>query len=196
LANPIFVDPEISRAKFEREMNQWQDLAPEHGKRGIFVTQAKFPDLFAVFAAPRLRPPSVVFGVALNFDNYDFWPPSVRFLDPFTREPYTKTNLPPFLMKQPLPAGFQAPPGVQVQEPVAQAVMFQGDEGEAFFCAQGIREYHDHPAHTGDPWLMHRKSGKGTLFHVLDKLHEFGISILKAHQMNMVIQVNGYQVEL
>jgi len=196
LANPIFVDPEVSRTKFDRELSRWQELASEHGKRGIFVTEARFPDVFAVFAAPHLLPPSVVFGVALNFDNYDFWPPSVRFMNAFTREPFTKANLPPFLMKQPLPPGFEAPPGMQVRAAAAPAVMFQGDGAEAFFCAQGVREYHQHPAHTGDPWLRYRTSGKGTLFHILDKLHEFGIGIIKAHQMNMVIQINGYQVEV
>lgn len=195
MASDIVVDPAISRAKFTREIDQWYALAAEHGRRGIFITEAHFPNVFAVFSAPQLQPAPVVFGVSVNFDNYDFWPPSVRFLDPFTRAPYTQANLPAFLMKQAPPANPMVPQGAQIVLQVARAVIFQGDTGEAFFCAQGVREYHLHPGHTGDPWMMHRRGGKGTLFHILDKLHEFGIAILKAHQFNLQIQMSGYQVE-
>jgi hypothetical protein len=190
LDNAIFVDPEISKAKFEDQVGKWRALSREHGKRGIFLVDACFPTAFAVFAAPQLRPSPVVFGVQLNFDNYDFLPPSVRFLNPFTREPFVRENLPTFFDKSKVPAGIPQMPFLQLQP----AVMFQGETGEAFFCAEGVREYHNHPAHTGNPWLKYRTSGRGTLFHILDKLHEFGISILKNYQF--VIQVGGIQAGL
>lgn len=190
----IFVDPSVSRTKFDREIATWRKLSVEHGKRGIFLIDAEFPDVFVGFAAPHLRPPSVVFGVALNFDNYDLWPPSVRFRDPFTRQPYTKENLPLFLPRPVMPEGADAAPGMQIQVQIPPAVMFRDGRGDAFFCAEGVREYHDHPAHSGNPWLMHRGRGKGTLFHILDKLHEFGIAILKGHNFGILIQSNGYQV--
>lgn len=196
MANEIVVDPEISRAKFARELDRWDGLAAEYGKRGIFITEARFPTVFAVFTAPQLNPASVVFGVALNFDNYDLSPPSVRFLNPFTREPYSRANLPEFLQRPQTPPNVAVPPGAQVLMKGPPAVMFQepqGEAGEAFFCMQGVREYHSHPAHTGDPWVLHRGTGKGTLFQILDQLHEFGITILKGYNMNLQIQINGYQ---
>jgi hypothetical protein len=27
-----------------------------------------------------------------------------------------------------------------------------------FFCMRGVREYHEHPEHTGDQWLLYRGS--------------------------------------
>jgi hypothetical protein len=191
LADEIFIDPGISKAKFEREMDRWRALSIEHAKRGIFLVECSFPNVFVIFAAPQLSPAPVVFGVEVNFDNYDFWPPSVRFRNPFTRQPYTKESLPPFWARPPIQEGLPLVPGLRLQ-PV---VMFQdGGEGEAFFCAEGIREYHNHPAHTGNPWLLHRTSGRGSLFHIADKLHEFGIRILKAYAFQ--IELKGYHVEL
>lgn len=168
------VDERVSRRKFEAELERWRRQSSEHTKRGIFVLEASFPKVFAVFAAAHLVPPGVVFAVEVDFTNYDLWPPSVRFLQPFTREPFRPGQLPPFVrITPPVVAGTL--PNFQ------QAVMFQdmsNAQSEAFMCMPGVREYHEHPAHNGDSWMLHRGTGEGTLFHVLDKLHEFGIAPL------------------
>ena len=42
--------------------------------------------------------------------------------------------------------------------------------GRPFFCVPGIREYHDHPQHSGDPWLLHRHTGEGSLATIADRI--------------------------
>ena len=39
-----------------------------------------------------------------------------------------------------------------------------------FFCIPGIRQYHDHPQHSGDSWLLHRAAGEGTLATICDRI--------------------------
>jgi len=160
----------------------------QHTKRGIFLVEATFPKVFVAFATPHLSPPCLAFAVELDFTNYDVWPPSVRFLQPFSREPYRPGTLPPFVRIKPTAS-------LNPADKFELAVMFQNNEGEAFMCMPGVREYHLHPAHNGDSWLLHRGNGEGTLFHILDKLHEFGIVPLT---INFAIQVQfrGYAVGL
>lgn len=166
------VDERVSRKKFDREVESWRRNSADHTRRGIFLLEAEFPRAFAVFAAPHLNPPAVMFAVELDFTNYDVWPPSVRFLNPFSRQPYRPGQLPPMVRIKQQPGSSIGLPSLEV------AVMHQTNapDGEAFMCMPGVREYHLHPAHNGDSWLLHRGTGEGTLFHILDKLHEFGIA--------------------
>ena len=34
----------------------------------------------------------------------------------------------------------------------------------------GYVEYHDHPQHSGDSWLLHRRSGEGSLATICDRI--------------------------
>jgi hypothetical protein len=55
-------------------------------------------------------------------------------------------------------------------QPLAQAL-----PGEpAFLCLPGVREYHEHPAHSGDPWELHRASGEGKMHNILEKVWRYG----------------------
>lgn len=184
-----FVDPAVSRRKFDSEVGEWRKRAAEQGRRGIVLVDAEFPKASAVFALPTVRPAHLLFGVELDFTNYDVWPPSLRFVDPLSREPWpngmnTPVNvilgaamMPLFIRFRPDPAG-----NLTMEVPV----MCQAGTGPAFLCMRGVREYHEHPAHSGDSWLQYRGSGVGTLFYLLDKLHEFGI----AHVAGMRIGLN------
>src|ERR1044072_7396691 len=100
--NPLLVDPALSRIKFERELAQYHAIEDEHLRRGWWVLYAEFPQLFIVYASPRLKPPAVIFGAILDFTNYDFWPPSVTLVNPFTREPYKQKELPTFMKRRTL----------------------------------------------------------------------------------------------
>lgn len=182
------VEERVSRRKFDREVEAWRRQSSEHTKRGIFLVEAAFPKVFVAFAAPHLSPPCLAFAVELDFTNYDVWPPSVRFLQPFSREPYRPGTLPPFVRIKPTAS-------LNPADKFELAVMFQNNEGEAFMCMPGVREYHLHPAHNGDSWLLHRGNGEGTLFHILDKLHEFGIVPL-AINFAIQVQFRGYAVGL
>ena len=47
-------------------------------------------------------------------------------------------------------------------------------EDVPFLCIAGVKEYHDHPGHSGDPWEMHRSSGGGRLIRLLEVISKYG----------------------
>ena len=160
------------------------------------MVKADFPVVIVNFAAPQLKPSAVVFGALLDFTDYDFRPPSVRLVDTFTREPYKAREL-PTVLKRSVPAGqpaglpglFGLQGGVLLQEqPLMQAY---GPEEIPFICVPGVREYHEHPAHSGDGWLLHRGKGEGTLNFVLDVLYRYGVQPINGFQIGM--QVTGFR---
>src|SRR5436190_598374 len=89
-----FIDPEVSRTKFCKELTLYKNLEREYCARGWFLAKAEFPEVFVVFASPKINPSPLVLGVLLDFTNYDFWPPSVLLVNPFTRVPYKYNELP------------------------------------------------------------------------------------------------------
>jgi len=175
-----FVDPVVSQAKFEKEVAQWSAHADDHRRRGILILEARFPIIIAAFAFPSLPQPPILFGVEVDFTNYDMWPPSVRFINPLTGERWrdgAETPFPVIMNGQAVPLflRFEEDPTngtISVQRPVIS----QAQKGPAFLCMRGVREYHEHPAHSGDAWLQYRDTGIGNLFYILDRLHEFGIA--------------------
>ena len=61
-------------------------------------------------------------------------------------------------------------------------------ESLPFLCIRGVREYHRHPAHTGDAWLLHRGRGEGTLAAILAAIHEHGAAPIQAYTYDFVVQ--------
>lgn len=190
----VLVDPIVSRGKFEQELADYARIAGDQRRLGWWLLRAEFPDVLVAFVAPQLRPPAVVFGALLDFTNYDLWPPSVTLVDPFSEEPLRARQLPPALAFQ---RKIAAGPPVQIpgmgevipytEQPLLQAY---GPEDIPFLCLPGVREYHDHPAHSGDSWFLHRGRGEGTLYFLLEKLHRYGVSPLRGYQMS--VQISGY----
>jgi hypothetical protein len=166
------VDPTVSRRKFDEELEQFRGAERVQRGRGIILLHAAFPDMEFLFSVPQLNPLCALFSVKINFDNYDLEPLSVRFTHPLTGE-YQPLALVPLYRKIEHP---DRPPELQ---PLVQKDL----TGLPFLCMPGIREYHAHPAHTGDAWLRHRGiAGEGTLGFVLDKLHQYGIVPVTAFQ--------------
>ena len=193
----LLVDPAVSRAKFERQLAEYRKLEGEYRKRGWWLLDAVYPEVFIIFGTPKLKPPSVAFGALLDFTNYDLWPPSVRLVDPFTREPYAFKDLPTKLPRR--IAGVTPPElaahGIRIDDG-EQPMMQAHDPGDIpFLCLAGVREYHEHPAHTGDSWLLHRAQGEGTLHFILDQLYKYGVDPIKAYRAELRIAVSGYQGE-
>lgn len=187
------VDPSVSRAKFEREVTHVRRREAEYHARGIWLVETSFPTVFVVMAAPQLRPPAVVFGALLDFSNYDLWPASVRLVDPFTRVPYKASELPTHLKRRVPPppealAQAQAQ-GIDPAQVVGQQAMMQwhGPDEIPFLCLPGVREYHEHPGHTGDSWLLRRGTGEGGLMFLLEQFHKYGIAPLAGYQIPPVI---------
>lgn len=193
-----FVDPEVSRSKFEREVANYRSLEPEYRRRGWMLLRVEYPEIVFALAAPQLSPPAVVTGVRFDYSNYDFHPPSVRLVNPFTNEPYKTKELPTALKRSveggtPQIPGLMIPPGAQarlvMQQPLMQSY---GPDDIPFLCIAGVREYHDHPGHSGDAWELHRKSGAGRFVRLLEVITKYGVQPISDYQVTMVLQVAGF----
>lgn len=202
------VDPTVSKRKFEREVENYRRIEGDYILRGVWMVKASWPEVFVVFGAPHLKPPAVVFGAVVDFANYDFWAPSVRLVDPFTREPYKWKDLPSKLPRM-IPGAFPQEIAQQIGglDPHAAALwtaqnsahqpLMQGQPDEIpFLCIPGVREYHEHPAHTGDSWLLHRGAGEGTLFFILDQLWKYGVQGVASYNCQLAISINGFAPKL
>jgi hypothetical protein len=153
-----------------------------------------------VLAAPQLKPPAIVVGVAFDYSNYDARPPSVALVDPFSGEPYKAQELPTNLLRQvagapPFPPDLQMPDGMMPAQVVTHQPLMQahGPEDIPFLCIAGVREYHEHPGHSGDAWELHRQSGAGRLVRLLDVIDKYGVAPLNNYNVTMVPQVAGFQ---
>lgn len=187
------VDPAVSRTKFDRELSLFRDLGDVQRERGWWLLEAPFPEVLIAFAAPQLQPPAIVFGALLDFTDYDFYPPSVRLVNPFTREPYMLKTIPTVMRRRSsAPAIIQnMAPGLGIlaiqEQPLMQA---RAPDDIPFLCIPGVREYHDHPGHSGDAWQLHRGSGEGTLNHILDVLYRYGVQPIREYQLGL--RVTGF----
>lgn len=196
------IDPRISKTKFDREIASFRKLEDLYIKRGWYLLKATFPEVFVVFVAHQLNPAPVVFGAKLDFTNYDIIPPSVRVVNPFTGVPYKAKELPePAKLKRKDTVQNQAVqipqvPGLMFQfQQVQQLMQAHFPEDIPFLCLPGVREYHEHPAHTGDNWLLHRGNGEGTLYNILSVLSKYGTDTIKSLNFGFNITVTGFHEE-
>lgn len=175
------VDPEVSKRKFDLETGAFLGAASIQRARGIFLLERQFPDIKIAFCAPHIKPLPVIFAVNINFTNYDLEPLSVKFIHPLSFKVLTVQELG-------LPFGRKI--SVTNGKPDIQPLALGLADQTAFICLPGIREYHGHPDHSNDPWLAHRgKGGEGTLGHIVDKLHEYGISAIKHLSVNVPVSI-------
>ena len=191
-----FADPAVSRRKFNREIRQFRSQADEHGRRGWFLAQASFPHALMILATAETQPISILCGVWFDYSNYDAVPPSVRLVHPLTCEPYKWSEVPTRLPRLVRPSdaaeeGQAILPGVpQAQLIMAQPLMqAEGDDEIPFLCIAGVREYHDHPAHTGDRWESHRTSGAGRLVRLVEVISKYGLETIVGFAVQMVPKV-------
>ncbi|WP_271610892.1 putative metal-binding protein [Bradyrhizobium sp. CCBAU 21360] len=189
------VDPEVSRAKFDREVAAYRDMEATYRKRGWLLLDADFPEIFVVFAATKIRPAPIVAGVVVDFKDYDLQPPSVRFVDPFTREKIIASDLQFQMLRRPPMPGVppEAIAAMIQQGALAVSQMIQANRADdfPFICLPGVREYHDNPAHTGDSWLLHRGSGEGSLAFILEKIWMYGVDPLSTYNLQIQAKVVG-----
>lgn len=192
------VDPVISRTKFDREISDFRALASEYGLRGWFLVEAVFPHAFVILAAPQLKPPPLITGVTFDYTDYDLSPPSVRLVNPFTREPWRGEELPTTLRRRVegepmLIPGLQLPPGAPMPRMVQEQPLMQAyPDGIPFLCIAGVREYHNHPAHSGDVWELHRAAGAGRLARILEVVDTYGLRPLTGYNVNLTPQIVGF----
>lgn len=192
-------DPAVSLRKFRREVADFEALADDYRRRGWFLLEAEYPRVLLLATAPHLKPPAVVTGVLLDYSDYDLRPPSVRLVDPYTGDPYPTKDLPTSLLRQveieaSFPPGIQLPPGAQLAKMIQRQPLMQsyGQDDVPFLCLAGVREYHDHPGHSGDLWELHRPSGAGRLVRLVEVIDTYGVRPLSGYNVNLVPQIVGF----
>lgn len=191
------VDPAVSRAKFDLEVADFRAMAADYAARGWFLLEAEFPEILVLLAAPQIKPSPIVTGVLLDYADYDVRPPSLRLVDPFSRQPYAAVaELPTQLLREiemdaPQIMGLpgMAPARMVQQQPLMQP--YPDGPDPPFLCLAGVREYHDHPAHSGDRWELHRAAGAGKLVRLLEVIDTYGIRPLNGYHVNLVPQIAG-----
>jgi hypothetical protein len=195
VAVPQVVDPGVSQAKFDREVAAYRELELTYRKRGWLLLDAKFPEVLVAFAATKLRPAPIVAAVVVDFTDYDLQPPSVRFVDPFTREKLLASNVQFQMYRRPPMPGVppEAIAALMQQGAIQVSGLLQANRPDdyPFLCLPGVREYHDNPAHTGDSWLLHRGSGEGSLAFILEKIWTYGSDPISAYNIQIQAQVQG-----
>ena len=187
-----YVDPAVSRAKFECEIADYLSLEADYRARGWFLVKANWPTAVVVLASSKTTPPAIVAAVQFDYTNYDAEPPSVRLVDPFSGRLLQNKELPirlPRMVPGPeIPS--PVPGGPKLQLNTAQDLMqAHSPEDLPFLCIAGVKEYHDHPGHSGDPWELHRSAGEGRLVRLLDVISKYGLDTVTGFQVNLVPQV-------
>lgn len=175
----MYVDPDIVRTKVDRELSEYLQLAEHFRARGIWLLEYQFPKLLFAFVAKATKPPLAMFGIVMDFSNYDVEPPSIRFVDPLTKRALNRSELPPFLRQE---------ADGQVRQLVTA---WTPDDDRPFMCLQGVREYHDNPGHSGDSWFLHRASGAGKMIRLLDFLGRYGSEPVVGQQFAIQMVPNG-----
>jgi Predicted metal binding domain len=188
-----YTDPTVSRRKFDRELVEYRAFGEEYRRRGWFLVHSEFPKVLVVLCAPKLKPAAVIMGAAFDYTNYDAAPPSVKIVNPFTGEPYKLKELPNPLNRA-LPAKEISLPGMPAEQKmlvgsVQSYMQAYGLDDIPFLCLAGVREYHDHPAHSGDLWELHRASGAGRLVRLLEIIYRYGIDPITGFGVQLVPQV-------
>lgn len=169
------VDPAVTRAKFDRELADFRARQGMFRARGWWLLSAEFPVIEIAFATPNCPLPFVALAARIDFTNYDLWPPSVTLIEPFSGRPLATID--------------------QVNAPMARATptgilrLVQAHVGKPpFICLPGVREYHQHPAHDGDDWLLHRGRGAGGLFFLVDKLSHYGSETINGYEIGINVK--------
>lgn len=189
-------DPEVSKIKFERELNLFMSNEAYNRERGIILIRASFPDIVLAFTAANARPRTIIFCVKINFTNYDLEAPSVEFVDVLTEIPVLFTDL---LSHMPRKVAGEQQAGQLGHLTLSKLIQAHPPHMKPFLCLPGVREYHIHPAHSNDSWLTHRGLGEGTLGFLIDQLHKYGTDPVvgyqhqqyAVHHHNGLLQIQG-----
>jgi hypothetical protein len=203
------VDPRVSRSKFDRELDAYRRHEEAYRSRGWLLIEAVFPRIFFVLCVPQLKPQCVLFGVVLDFTNYDVEPISVKVVDAFTKRSLLMKELLTVLPRKPRTTSAQiqermsefspeSPDDPQLDSPALDAcprfievpglLQAWGPNDSPFLCLPGVLEYHHHPAHSGDSWLRYRGSPVGKLDAILNAFHTYGVRPINSYNVNFSLQ--------
>ena len=185
-----YVDPAVSLAKFERELSDYRALEADYRARGWFLMKAEWPVVVVMLASSKTAPPAIVTAIQFDYTNYDAEPPSVRLIDPFSWRLLASKELPTRLPRMVPGPELPVPGGGKAQLTAAQDLMqAHSPEELPFLCIPGVKEYHAHPGHSGDPWEIHRSAGEGRLVRLLGVISKYGLEPVKGFHVNLAPQV-------
>jgi len=173
-APPVLVDPAVSAAKLDRQLEDWNANADVHRERGWQLLgrdglQVDVAFMTRLPVGPRHDGPdpnllkdlvAIPLAVRFGFENYDVWAPSIRVIDPLTRR----------WLGLPRVRALDFGAAEQAGAPLDLFVNGHPETGKVFLCKAGSREYHTHFEHSGDDWLLYRDQGFGTLGRLCDLL--------------------------
>lgn len=192
------IDPAVSRRKFATEIERLTKNNAALQERGIFVLGTPAYPFVDMLFVPRRRlglalPPGVApssagtltavelpslsakaFRVRFDLTDYDLQPPSVEFRDGVTNKPLD------------YPTMFRA---LEYDKQRGGHVVLLGDHPithQPFLCIRGIREYHNHPQHSGDQWMLYRDSM--TFFSIVLAVWRVCVDIVRPV---IILQPNG-----
>ena len=186
-----YVDPVVSHAKFDREIAEYRSVEADYRARGWLLVNAEWPLAVVVLASKKTKPPTIVTAVQFDFTNYDAEPPSVRLIDPFSGRVLPSKDVPTHLPRTIVRPEMTMPDGSKMQRVEKQDLMQAHSPEEApFLCIPGVKEYHDHPGHSGDPWEIHRSGGEGRLVHLLSVISKYGLEPVSGLNVQLVPQVS------
>jgi hypothetical protein len=204
LVGIVRIDPDVNRLKFDREVHRLAEQRSTLESRGMFVLNSTtFPSVELLFvprhpmqtafaasqsgsiilpqpAMVQLEIPSLAgraFKAHFDLADYDLRAPSLEF-----RDFWTDTVLPYTTMFRALE--FE-------QQRKAHVVLLDDHPttGKPFLCLRGIREYHEHPQHSGDDWLLYR--AEMSLFSIVMSVWRVCVDLVHPR---MAFQPNGVQV--
>lgn len=178
MTNHQFVDPVVTKKKLQRDLEHWNTHSRAR-ERGWLLLSADVDQLLVEVAftarislsAGSGPMSAVVCAIRLDYSNYDVLPPSLTFIDFISGEPATP-HVGAFV---PTEAG-----------PRNVLIAAHPDTRQPFLCIPGIREYHTHPQHSGDDWLLHRSQGEGSLLTICERVWRF--MALNVIGLNLVLQ--------
>lgn len=169
-------DPKVTRRKFIEQLDKFAVVRDVYQKKGIVLLNAEFPSVSFLFALPKLNPAAIAFAIRVDFTNFDAEPPSVVFINPFNGELVRRDQIRIAFIQLNQGNVFQPADLVQGIGTIAP-----------FLCIPGVREYHEHAAHSGDSWFLYRTRGEGELLFILDQLYIHSIGYAKGYQVNMIV---------
>lgn len=197
------VDPEVSRLKFDREVLRLQQQRKTLEQRGIFVIGTpEFPIVEVIYVSRhplRLVVPTMQHGgiflpqaamamvelpnlsaksfkARFDLTDYDLRAPSLEFRDPWSNALLNYATMLRALEYE--------------KDRKAHVVLLDDHPTthKPFLCLRGIREYHEHPQHSGDSWLLYRK--EMSLFTILLSVWRVTIDLIHPQ---LTLQPNGIQ---
>lgn len=198
------IDPAVNRAKFDAELRKLRNQRVALERRGIFaLADSSFPYINVYYAQrgptylllpppPNATVPAgsmmatqlpalAATGFKARFDltDYDLIAPSLDFFELGTDKPLEFATM------------FRALEFEEVRGAHPVLLPAHPKTGRPFLCLRGIREYHEHPQHSGDDWLLYRD--QTSLFSLVLAVWRVTVDLVRPQ---LAISQNGNQQQL